>query len=49
VIADNPKVVADILKNPNAAKFLFGQVMRLTKGRAEPKAIEDELNRQLKT
>lgn len=40
VVAANPKVVADISKNPNAVKFLVGQVMRATKGKADPKIAE---------
>ena len=36
-IAANPKAVADYLAGKeNAARFLMGQVMRLTKGQAQP-------------
>ena len=36
-IADNPKAVADYLAGKeNAARFLMGQVMRITKGQAQP-------------
>ena len=36
-IADNPRAVADYLKGKEtAAKFLVGQVMKLTRGQARP-------------
>lgn len=47
VLAQNPKVVSDISKNPNAIKFLIGQVMKLTKGRSDPKKIEEMLRSKL--
>lgn len=47
-IADNDKVVKDISKNPNAIKFLVGYVMKLSRGRANPKVVEEELRRILK-
>ena len=40
VIDENPKVVADISKNPNAIKFLLGQIMKETRGKANPKTAE---------
>jgi aspartyl-tRNA(Asn)/glutamyl-tRNA(Gln) amidotransferase subunit B len=43
VIASNTKVLADIAKNPNAIKFLVGQVMRESKGKADPKKAEEIL------
>jgi len=36
VIQNNPKIVEDLKKNPNASQFLLGQVMRETKGQADP-------------
>ncbi|KXK25975.1 MAG: Aspartyl/glutamyl-tRNA(Asn/Gln) amidotransferase subunit B [candidate division WS6 bacterium OLB20] len=47
VIAANPKVVADAAKNPNAVKFLLGQVMRETKGSADPKSVDRILQKRL--
>lgn len=47
IIDANPKVIADINKNPNAIKFLLGQVMRETRGKADPKLVEAELNKAL--
>ncbi len=47
-IESNSKVVSDINKNPNAKKFLLGQVMRETKGRFSPQIIEIEIDKQLK-
>ncbi|MCC7304357.1 Asp-tRNA(Asn)/Glu-tRNA(Gln) amidotransferase subunit GatB [bacterium] len=48
IIAANPKVIEDMKKNPNAYKFLIGQVMKELQGKANPpdveKAILDELN-----
>ena len=47
IIQANEKVVKDIDKNPNAIKFLVGQVMRETKGKADPKLAELEINQYL--
>lgn len=47
VIDENQKVVADISKNPNAIKFLVGQVMRQSQGKVNPKVAEDELRKLL--
>lgn len=47
VIESNPKVVKDVSKNPNAIKFLVGQVMRESKGKANPKIVEKLLNQKL--
>ena len=47
VISENQKVVADISKNPNAIKFLVGQVMKLSKGKVNPKVAEEELKKAL--
>jgi len=47
VVAANQKVVKDISKNPNAIKFLLGQVMRETKGRADPVRAEELIRKEL--
>jgi len=47
VISENLKVVEDIAKNPNAVKFLVGQVMRQTQGKVNPKVAEEELQKLL--
>ncbi len=47
VVANNAKVVGDVTKNPNAIKFLVGQVMRETKGRADPVLTEKLLRGKL--
>lgn len=47
VIDENPKVIKDIHKNPNAIKFLLGQVMKLTKGKADPNKTMELLQKQL--
>lgn len=48
VISENPKVVEDIDKNSNAIKFLLGQVMKITKGRADPNKTMDLLKKQIR-
>lgn len=48
VIKNNPKVVENYKKNPNAIKFLIGQVMRETRGKANPKVVERLLRSELK-
>lgn len=47
VIAENNKVVSDIDKNPNAIKFLLGQVMQKTKGAADPNKSREILEEKL--
>ena len=47
VIEENAKVVADITKNPNAIKFLVGQIMRQTQGKVNPHTAEEELKKLL--
>jgi len=48
VIESNPKAVADFAagKEP-ALKFLVGQVMKVTKGRANPKVVNELLKKRL--
>ncbi len=48
VLNENPQQVAAYYKGkPTLAKWLFGQVMRLAKGRANPQKIQEELEKQL--
>jgi len=48
VVADNPKPVADFKAGKEPAfKFLVGQVMRATKGRANPKLVNEQLKKRL--
>lgn len=47
VIKENEKVIADLEKNPNALKFLVGQVMRKSKGRVNPNVAEEKLKEAL--
>ncbi len=49
VIKENAKVVEDVSKNPNAIKFLVGQVMRLSKGRANAQRVEEILSERFKS
>lgn len=46
-IADNPKVIESLAKNPNAAKALIGVVMRESRGQANPQQIEAILQKKL--
>jgi len=47
VIELNAKVISDISRNPNAIKFLVGQVMRTSKGKVNPKIAEEVLRKKL--
>ena len=48
VVTDNPKAAADYQAGESKALgFLTGQVMALTKGRANPKMVQDLLRKQL--
>jgi aspartyl-tRNA(Asn)/glutamyl-tRNA(Gln) amidotransferase subunit B len=47
VIDANAKVVADYAKNPNAIKFLVGQVMKQMRGKASPQVAEEALRKLL--
>ena len=48
VIAENPDAVAKIKSgNEKPIKFLMGQVMRATRGKANPQVVEELLRRQL--
>lgn len=49
VIEANPKIVADYEKNPNAAQFLLGQVMKETRGQADPLIVKHLLTKNLET
>jgi aspartyl-tRNA(Asn)/glutamyl-tRNA(Gln) amidotransferase subunit B len=40
--------VQDARRNPNAANFLLGKVMQITKGRADPKAALEMIQKKLK-
>jgi aspartyl-tRNA(Asn)/glutamyl-tRNA(Gln) amidotransferase subunit B len=46
-ITDNPKVVESLSKNPNALKALVGYVMKLSKGKANPKMSEEIIKKKL--
>ena len=48
VITDNPSVVEDVKGgNTKAINFLKGQVMKLSKGKANPKAVGEVLEQKL--
>jgi len=48
VIRDNPQAVADFKAGKETAiKFLVGQVMKVTKGRANPKLVNELLKKKL--
>lgn len=48
VVSSNPKVVADMQKNPNAYKFLIGQVMKELRGKADPQQVDRLILEHLK-
>ena len=49
-VTANPQAVADYLKGKEtAAKFLVGQVMKITKGKANPALVNDLVKRKLET
>lgn len=48
VLADNPKAVADYQKNPMSIGFLVGQLMRESKGSANPQIAKEILQQLLK-
>jgi aspartyl-tRNA(Asn)/glutamyl-tRNA(Gln) amidotransferase subunit B len=48
ILAENPEQVQTYLKGKKTiARWLFGQVMRLTRGTANPQVVQDELESQL--
>jgi len=48
VLADNPQAVADFKSGKETAlKFLVGQLMRATKGRANPQVANQLLKKKL--
>ncbi len=48
VLADNPEQVSAYLNGKETvARWLFGQVMRLARGQANPQILQQELDRQL--
>jgi aspartyl-tRNA(Asn)/glutamyl-tRNA(Gln) amidotransferase subunit B len=48
VLAENPEQVASYLNGKETvSRWLFGQVMRLAKGQANPQVVQQELDRQL--
>ncbi len=47
VIRENPKAVEDAKKNPKAINYLVGQVMKLTRGRADPQKIAAIIRKKL--
>ncbi|MHA3701445.1 Asp-tRNA(Asn)/Glu-tRNA(Gln) amidotransferase subunit GatB [Jatrophihabitans sp. YIM 134969] len=46
-IADNPDIVAKVEANPNAINGLKGPVMKATRGKADPKAVDRLLRERL--
>lgn len=46
-IADNPKLVESLDKNPNAIKALIGKVMGMSKGKANPQLVDRLLRDKL--
>ena len=49
VFADNPKCVEDALADEGAVNFLVGQLMRATKGKADPQLANQLIQEKLET
>ncbi|PVX27484.1 MAG: Asp-tRNA(Asn)/Glu-tRNA(Gln) amidotransferase GatCAB subunit B [Candidatus Bathyarchaeum sp.] len=49
VFADNPKCVQDALTDEGAVHFLVGQLMRATRGKADPKLANQMIHEKLQT
>ncbi len=47
VFLSEQAAVQDARRNPNAANFLLGKVMQATKGRADPKAALEMIQKKL--
>jgi aspartyl-tRNA(Asn)/glutamyl-tRNA(Gln) amidotransferase subunit B len=47
VFQSEQAAVQDARRNPNAANFLLGKVMQLTRGRADPKAALELIQKKL--
>jgi aspartyl-tRNA(Asn)/glutamyl-tRNA(Gln) amidotransferase subunit B len=47
VFAVNPKCVEDAITDENAVNFLVGQLMRATKGKADPKLANQLIQEKL--
>lgn len=47
VFRENPKAVRDAVEDPKAINFLVGQVMKKTRGRADPKIVNEIIRRRL--
>jgi aspartyl-tRNA(Asn)/glutamyl-tRNA(Gln) amidotransferase subunit B len=48
VFMENEKAVKDALINENAINFLIGQVMKKTKGRGDPKLVNEIVRNKIK-
>ena len=49
VFMDNPKCVEDALADENAVNFLVGQLMKATKGKADPQLANEMIHEKLET
>lgn len=47
VIRENPKAAEDARRNPKAINYLVGQVMKLTRGKADPQKISEIIRKKL--
>ncbi|MEM3048038.1 MAG: Asp-tRNA(Asn)/Glu-tRNA(Gln) amidotransferase GatCAB subunit B, partial [Candidatus Bathyarchaeia archaeon] len=48
VFEENPKAVKDALKDEKAVRFLVGQLMKLTEGKADPQLANILVTKRLK-
>ncbi len=47
VMSDNPKAVEDAKADPKAAGFLVGQIMKASRGKANPKVVNQLIQKEL--
>ena len=49
IFSSNPQAVKDAIKDPKAVRFLIGQLMKKTGGKADPQLANNLVNEKLKT
>lgn len=49
IFSSNPQAVKDAIKDPKAVRFLIGQLMKKTGGKADPQLANNLINEKLKT
>ena len=49
IFSSNPQAVKDAINDPKAVRFLVGQLMKKTDGKADPQLANSLINEKLKT